>query len=89
MPAPPLPERLSEALERFETAYTVAVADGQLTTAERARLERLWRSVRVLWVHQEAGIRLARVALGYGGGSTHLRRLEREYREDLPDLDAA
>lgn len=89
MPATPLPQRLSEALERFEDAYATVVAGGQVTPAERARLDRLLRSVQALWQHQEAGIRLARLALGYGGASTKLRRLEGEYVEDLPDLDAA
>lgn len=91
MPATPPSHRLSDALDAWEDAYRAAVADGQITMNEQARLLRLFKSVRTLWQHQEAGIRLARIALGYGGASPKLARLEREYREDLGNhhVDAA
>jgi hypothetical protein len=89
MPATPLAQRLSEALERLEDEYTAIAEDGRIDPPEQARMRRLLRSVMTLWVQQEAGIRIARTALSHGAASPQLHRLERAYAEDLDGIDAA
>ena len=75
MPPTPLPARLSERLERLD-AFTEAVAD-YLAPKDAATLRRLVRACMTLWERQREGIDRARLALGYGGQSAKLRRLDR------------